>query len=299
MASTCVAVMLSSRGHPAAWCTSTVYSAASCFKLQTTYVSAWKQVQKKKRSDSKPLFHAPLVHQGNNRLIQRLRSGPLESESCSHGGFGMAGVRQSLSGCVVLGTLHTLWQAQTNSGTQSRPWHQTPLCQNRAVFHRRRAQNPNNQHAFFFSHPLERGGEDQWAHLRGFEEKSAPPICHVGWKPEQTNTLGIEFEVGRSHIIYYIFSAGLTTWLCLLWLCLIWMCAERERLQLHILLHTPTCTFSRVIQCKLLWCLHKNPKCHVGQDARILLSSFIFLIRSEWENRRTWQVVIFSKLLWF
>lgn len=105
---------------------------------------------KKKRSDSKPLFHAPLVHQGNNRLIQRLRSGPLESESCSHGGFGMAGVRQSLSGCVVLGTLHTLWQAQTNSGTQSRPWHQTPLCQNRAVFRRRRAQNPNNQHAFFF-----------------------------------------------------------------------------------------------------------------------------------------------------
>lgn len=105
---------------------------------------------------------------------------------------------------------------------------------------------------FFFSHPLERGGEDQRAHLRGFEEKSAPPICHVGWKPEQTNTLGIEFEVGRSHIIYYIFSAGLTTWLCLLWLCLIWMCAERERLQLHILLHTPTCTFSRVIQCKLL-----------------------------------------------
>lgn len=150
MASTCVAVMLSSRGHPAAWCTSTVYSAASCFELQTTYVSAWKQVQKKKRSDSKPLFHAPLVHQGNNRLIQRLRSGPLESESCSHGGFGMAGVRQSLSGCVVLGTLHTLWQAQTNSGTQSRPWHQTPLCQNRAVFRRRRAQNPNNQHAFFF-----------------------------------------------------------------------------------------------------------------------------------------------------
>lgn len=105
---------------------------------------------KKKRSDSKPLFHAPLVHQGNNRLIQRLRSGPLESGSCSHGGFGMAGVRQSLSGCVVLGTLHTLWQAQTNSGTQSRPWHQTPLCQNRAVFRRRRAQNPNNQHAFFF-----------------------------------------------------------------------------------------------------------------------------------------------------
>lgn len=153
MASTCVAVMLSSRGHPAAWCTSTVYSAASCFKLETTYVSAWKQVQKKKRSDSKPLFHAPLVHQGNNRLIQRLRSGPLESESCSHGGFGMAGVRQSLSGCVVLGTLHTLWQAQTNSGTQSRPWHQTPLCQNRAVFRRRRAQNPNNQHAFFFFPP--------------------------------------------------------------------------------------------------------------------------------------------------
>lgn len=105
---------------------------------------------KKKKKWLKPLFHAPLVHQGNNRLIQRLRSGPLESESCSHGGFGMAGVRQSLSGCVVLGTLHTLWQAQTNSGTQSRPWHQTPLCQNRAVFRRRRAQNPNNQHAFFF-----------------------------------------------------------------------------------------------------------------------------------------------------
>lgn len=75
MASTCVAVMLSSRGHPAAWCTSTVYTAASCFKLETTYVSAWKKGTKKKKN-AKPLLHAPLVHQGNNRLIQRLRSGP-------------------------------------------------------------------------------------------------------------------------------------------------------------------------------------------------------------------------------
>lgn len=31
---------------------------------------------KKKKKNAKPLLHAPLVHQGNNRLIQRLRSGP-------------------------------------------------------------------------------------------------------------------------------------------------------------------------------------------------------------------------------
>lgn len=67
-------------------------------------------------------LHAPLVHQGNKRLIQRLRFGRWVRITLARG----AGLSVCKHGRTAL------WQTQTNTATQSRPWHQTPRSEPRS-----------------------------------------------------------------------------------------------------------------------------------------------------------------------
>ena len=111
----------------------------------------------------------------------------------------------------------------------------TPNTPVRTSLFCRRAQNPNNQHAFS---PRSAVGTPTnpscW-----LKEKMTPSICLFGQTPQKTNRLGTEFEVGSSHIIYNSVSIGLTTQLCLrraLFHFDVWPEVTARRGQLHMLL---------------------------------------------------------------
>lgn len=153
--------------HPAVGCTFTVCSTASCLNWQQCMYPFGNRY-KKWLSQSHHL-HAPLVHQGNNRLIQRLRSGPWVWITLSRGGW----VSQS----VDTGAPYTHFDSNSNSNKQrDKKQTLTPNTPVKTAVFRRHTQTQITSMYF----PLRNVERRPMSPSQWLEEKSAPPICHFG-----------------------------------------------------------------------------------------------------------------------
>lgn len=149
-------------------------------------------------------------------------------------------------------TLHTHFdKLKQTAGHRTDP--PTPNTLIRAVVFRQAPPrfNPNSRRVFSL---WERGQKTNEPILdtRGGRRS---PLNLSFWieTPRKTNRLGIEFEVGRGHIIHNITRIGLTTWLCLMQLCHIsahWFAGGKRFFGDASLLQISACIFYSRVPCK-------------------------------------------------
>lgn len=154
------------QGHPAVGCTFRVCSTASCLNWQQ-WAYPFGNRYKKWLGQSHRL-HAPLVHQGNNGLIQRLRSGPWVwiTLTLGRGGWSVSS-HGSTAPCTRFDKLKQTEGHRADSDTKH-------PRQNRSVSPPR--SNPNNQHAF----SLRSAGRRPMSPSQTLKEKMTLPVCHFG-----------------------------------------------------------------------------------------------------------------------
>lgn len=230
--------------HPAVGCTFTVCSTASCLNWQQCMYPFGNRY-KKWLSQSHHL-HAPLVHQGNNRLIQRLRSGPWVWITLSRGGW----VSQS----VDTGAPYTHFDSNSNSNKQrDKKQTLTPNTPVKTAVFRRHTQTQITSMYF----PSGTWREDQWAHLSGLRRKVLPQFVILDRNPRKQTGWELSLKWGEA-TSFIILSALDWQHSCVCYGCHIFMCNGLWWL-VEKVSYIFSCTFQPALSHTLLWCGNTVP----------------------------------------